>query len=332
MRLVQHLTDGGNRCVSVALDNQTLARINGTDSVYALAHRAAAENSTIVALAEEFMSDERLDYQAIIDSGHILPPIDHPVDAAHCMVSGTGLTYLGNGAARERLIARFDEPISAAKEPAIALLADGYRNGKPEDGSIGGQPEWFYKGDGQHVVASGADVPQPSFAMDCGDEAEIAALYIVDDTGFPCRVGYALANEFTDHQMDETNVLYTGHAKLRHCALGPELVLGELPADITGHSRVVRGRETVWEKSFRAGSDHLTHSLHNLEHHHFKYASFRRAGDVHIHCLGAATSSFSDGFATRPGDHFEVSAEGFGRALTSTVRVVSMGAFGVKVL
>ena len=59
----------------------------------------------------------------------------------------------------------------------------------------------------------------------------------------------------------------------------------------------------------------MSHSLANLEHHHFKYAQHRRPGDVHVHFFGTATLSFADGVAPRPGDVFEIEAPGFGRPL-----------------
>ena len=37
----------------------------------------------------------------------------------------------------------------------------------------------------------------------------------------------------------------------------------------------------------------MSHSIANLEHHHFKNALFRRPGDVHVHFFGTATLSFS---------------------------------------
>jgi hypothetical protein len=55
----------------------------------------------------------------------------------------------------------------------------------------------------------------------------------------------------------------------------------------------------------------MTHSLANLEHHHFKYARFRRPGDVHVHFFGTATASFADGIETRAGDVFEIEADAF---------------------
>jgi hypothetical protein len=55
--------------------------------------------------------------------------------------------------------------------------------------------------------------------------------------------------------------------------------------------------------------------LANIEHHHFKYAAFRRPGDVHCHFYGTATLSFAAGFRTQAGDVFEIAAPDFGRAL-----------------
>ena len=55
----------------------------------------------------------------------------------------------------------------------------------------------------------------------------------------------------------------------------------------------------------------MSHSLANLEHHHFKYAQFRRPGDVHVHFFGTAPLSFSDGIRTEPGDEFEITAAPF---------------------
>jgi hypothetical protein len=59
----------------------------------------------------------------------------------------------------------------------------------------------------------------------------------------------------------------------------------------------------------------MCHSIANLEHHHFKYAGFRRPGDVHVYYVGASGLSCGDGFATRPGDRFVVDVPLFGRPL-----------------
>ena len=59
----------------------------------------------------------------------------------------------------------------------------------------------------------------------------------------------------------------------------------------------------------------MSHSIANLEHHHFKYDIFRQPGDLHIHMFGTATLSFADGIACHPGDQFEISAPDFGLPL-----------------
>jgi hypothetical protein len=55
----------------------------------------------------------------------------------------------------------------------------------------------------------------------------------------------------------------------------------------------------------------MSHTIANLEAHHFKYPGFRRPGDVHVHFFGTATLSFSAGIETRPGDIFEIEADAF---------------------
>ena len=74
---------------------------------------------------------------------------------------------------------------------------------------------------------------------------------------------------------------------------------------------IVRDGETLWEKPFLTGEANMSHTLANLEHHHFKYASFRRPGDIHVHFFGTATLSFADGVTTQEGDVFEIEAAPF---------------------
>src|SRR3546814_19715917 len=58
--------------------------------------------------------------------------------------------------------------------------------------------------------------------------------------------------------------------------------------------RSIRDGRTLWEKPFLSGEANMSHSIANLEHHHFKYGLFRRPGDVHVHFFGTATLSFSE--------------------------------------
>ena len=93
----------------------------------------------------------------------------------------------------------------------------------------------------------------PGFALDGGEEAEIAVLYLIDDGGRPRRVGYALGNEFADHVLERQNYLYLAHSKLRPCAFGPELLLGELPDGRARHGpRAARRASACSRPSGRA--------------------------------------------------------------------------------
>ncbi len=294
--------EGGARGVA-ALSAGGARRVIGATTTLALAEAALA--------ADESLADHvgaRLGDTIDLGGVRLLSPIDH-ADDAHCVVTGTGLTHLGSAEGRDKMHR------AAAENPqptdSMKMFLMGVDGGKPSDGQPGVQPEWFYKGDGAILVAPGEPLTMPAFALDGGEEPEIAGIYLIAADGTPVRIGYALGNEFSDHVTERGNYLWLAHSKLRPAALGPELLLGELPQDIRGTSRILRDGETLWEKPFVSGEANMSHSLANLEHHHFKYAGFRRPGDLHVHFFGTATLSFSDGIQTQPGDVFEVSAAPF---------------------
>ena len=78
---------------------------------------------------------------------------------------------------------------------------------------------------------------------------------------------------------------------------------------------MVRGGERIWQAEFISGEANMSHTLANLEHHHFKYPLFRRPGDVHVHFIGAAVLSFTAGVKAEPGDVFEIEVPAFGAPL-----------------
>lgn len=117
------------------------------------------------------------------------------------------------------------------------------------------------------------------------------------------------------------NYLWVAHSKLRQASFGPELMTGPLPDDIRGFSRILRHDSFIWEKPFLSGESNMSHSIHNLEQHHFKYSFFRRPGDVRVHFLGTATLSFSDGIHAEPGDIFEIEADPFRLPLRNVLAV-----------
>jgi len=317
MRLVQFETIEGARRVAVA-EGGTLRVIEGATRAYDLALEAARAGAALADLVAGRLGDDAVDYDAVARAGRLLPPIDHP-DPAHCLITGTGLSHLGSAQARDQMHAK----LAAAAEltDSMKMFKSGLEGGKPAPGQIGAQPEWFYKGDGSIVVAPGQPLQSPGFALDGGEEAEIAGIYVIDDAGRPRRIGFTLGNEFSDHVLERRNYLLLAHSKLRPCALGPELRLGPLPADVRGTVRVLRDGAPLWQGEFLSGEDNMSHTVANLEHHHFKYARFRRPGDVHVHFFGAGVLSVANGVETRDGDVFEIVAEDFGRPLSNPLSV-----------
>ncbi len=316
MRLIQCDHQGQVRAALVESEEQV--RLLDCDT-YTLANRAISAGKPLSDMLTEALTDTRLDYQALVDAKQLLPPLTH-TDPAHCLVTGTGLTHLGSADTRSAMHAK----AQAAEEDmtdSMRMFKLGVEGGKPDAGQLGAQPEWFYKGDGQCVVAPEAEIPSPAFAEDAGEEPELAGLYVIGDDGQPWRVGYAIGNEFSDHVTERFTYLWLAHSKLRACSFGPELLIGELPENLEGTSRIQRSGETLWEKPFLTGEANMAHSLANLEYHHFKYPGFRRPGDVHVHFFGTATLSFADGIKVREGDRFEIKINEFGRALRNPLRL-----------
>ena len=172
----------------------------------------------------------------------------------------------------------------------------------------------------------------PAFAEDGGEEPELAGVYLIGPDGTPFRLGLCLANEFSDHVTERHNYLWLAHSKLRQAALGPELLVGAVPDHVEGATRIRRGGAVLWEQPFLSGEANMSHSIANLEHHHFKYAQFRRPGDVHVHFFGTATLSFSDGVRTEAGDVFEIEARPFALPLRNPLARAAEAAVTVRAL
>ena len=319
MRLVQFLTTDGERRVAVVSDEQTLRIVMETGSVRELALEAGRNRESLADVVQTRLSTETLDYAQVAAQGRLLPPLDHP-DAAHCFVTGTGLDHLGSAQARDAMHAKLAAQ-AASLTDSMKMFQLGLAGGKPTPGQVGVQPEWFYKGDGSVVAPPGGDLLSPPWALDGGEEPDLVGLYVIGDGGEVLRVGFALGNEFSDHILERQNYLYLAHSKLRACAFGPELLVGAPPAAIEGISRILRDGQELWAAPFLTGEANMTHTLANIEHHHFKYPLFRRPGDVHCHYFGTATLSFAAGITTQNGDIFEISAPGFGRALQNRLVV-----------
>lgn len=307
LRLLQHRSTDGARGVIAAREGGA-SFVPGVDSVRMLAMRAIADGISLGQAVDAAGEGASVDLAAEFAAGRLIAPIDHE-DPAHLVLAGTGLTHLGSAEGRDKM--HRDAAAEATQTDSMRMFLEGVEGGKPLPGQTGQQPEWFYKGDGSQLVGPGDALSMPHFAKDGGEEPEIAGIYLIGPDGTPFRLGLCLANEFSDHVTERHNYLWLAHSKLRQAALGPELLVGTPPDHIEGTSRILREGATLWEQPFLSGEANMSHTLANLEAHHFKYGLFRRPGDIHVHFFGTATLSFSDGIQTRVGDIFEIEAAPF---------------------
>lgn len=331
MRLIQYFKDGQRHVGWVQPDGDHAREVGQVSSVFELANLAISRKKQIADLVKEMATDKIVDYADLLAKGQVLAPVEHP-EPARYFITGTGLTHIGSASARNKM--HVDTHGDGAPESdSMKIFRMGLSGGKPEKGKIGIQPEWFYKGVGTCVLAPGEPIPLPAFALAGAEEAEVVGIYIVGPDGTPYRIGYTLGNEFSDHVTEAQNYLYTQHSKLRACSMGPELLVGDLPDDVRGKSRILRGGKVLWEEDFLSGEKNMSHSVANLEHYHFRYPMFRRPGDLHAYFFGAAVMSYASGVKTQVGDVFEIQAEAFGKPLRNEmVAVPDEGLVTVKAL
>ncbi|MBX2806166.1 MAG: GguC protein [Hyphomicrobiales bacterium] len=318
--LISQIRDGNGTLRVVARNGGAAHAVAGAASVYDLAKSAIRSGRSLSEAVAAAGQGEAVDMAMAASENRFAVPITLP-DAAHLKVTGTGLTHLGSAAARDAMHAKAaDGENDGGLTDSMKIFNMGVTGGRPAPGEIGVQPEWFYKGNGNILAEPGGELKNPAFAEDGGEEPEIAGIYVIDDDGVPVRIGFALANEFSDHVTERVNYLYLAHSKLRMASIGPEILVGDLPKDIQGTSRIFRNGSKIWEKPFLSGEQNMSHSIANLEHHHFKYELFRQPGDVHVHMFGTATLSYSEGVRTEDGDVWEIEAPGLGLPLRNTHR------------
>jgi hypothetical protein len=317
MNIVQIIDSKGKRRVGLVSGDKIIL-LKKVARTTELAILALKDGVKLMKAASTLATAATEDYPGALKEGRVLTPVDHD-DPAHCMIAGTGLTHLGSASARDSMHAKLDGKTTELSD-SLKMFKMGLEGGKPAKGQAGVQPEWFYKGDGSWLVPPGGALPKPSFALDGGEEPELAGLYMIDAKGKPVRLGFALGNEYSDHVTERQNYLFLAHSKLRHCSIGPEMIAGAAPNHIEGMSRINRGGKTIWQKPFLTGEANMSHTIANLEYHHFKYAGFRRPGDVHIHFFGTATLSIADGIVPLDGDEFEISAPAFGAPLRNRLK------------
>ena len=295
--------------------------VNGVHSILELGKLASANNKTIEDQAIIQTFGAKADIDEIIQNKRFIPILGFQ-NPNQIFLTGTGLTHLGSAEGRDKMHKSASQATDNITD-SMKMFLMGVENGKPKNGDIGAQPEWFYKGNGNTLVGAFDALISPWFALDGGEEPEIAGIYFVDEESNVNRLGFALANEFSDHIVEKGNYLWLAHSKLRNAALGFELITGELPLGIIGMSKIIRGADTIWEKQFLSGENNMSHSIENLEFHHFKYDLFRKQGDFHVHFFGTATASFADGIETQDGDIFEINADAFDFAISNQLVKIS---------
>jgi len=320
-RLLQFRRADSSRAVGLVESASRVRVLVGCDTTYALAYGAIAQGVPVATRARELVGDECVDYEDLIGSRSVLVPMDHP-DPTHLLVSASGLTHLGSERTREQL-RRALEDDEAKLSDSLRLFKLGLDTGHAEDGLPGTAPEWHYKGTGHSLVHPWQDFPVADFASDASEEPELAGIYLIGPEGCPHRIGFALANELTDHAIERRNSGWASRAKLFASSFGPELLLGELPTHIEGLSRITRKGRRRWEKPFLTGEQHMVHAIRNIEYHHFKHDQFLVPGDVHVHYFGTATVSFAEGIKVDASCTFEISAPPFGRPLVNGLRRVA---------
>jgi hypothetical protein len=318
-RLVQ-IQNGSTRAVALVEEPQ-LRLLAGVGSIYELAKQSAETGTSLIKLIQTRAVGEQLYYDSIYagKSGwRLLSPIDHPVEPARCLVSGTGLTHLGSAKNRQAMHSASEAELN----DSMKIFRWGVERGRPAPGQIGVAPEWFYKGTGAIVRAPNEPLDVPPYAEDGGEEAEIAGVYFIAPDGQPRRIGMAIGNEFSDHKFEKKNYLNLAGSKLRTCSLGPELVVDPEFKSVPGTVTIERAGKILWSQAIQTGEEEMCHSLANIEHHHFKFEAHRRPGDLHVHYFGACSLSFGAGIQLSDGDMMVVQFEGFGRALRNPLRVV----------
>jgi hypothetical protein len=290
-----------------------LLLLDGCSSVYEFARSCIDRKCSASHALGSFGTTDRIPYDEVYAGAsewRLLPAADHPDEPARCQVSGTGLTHVASAKNRQAMHGKPEDLTDSMR-----MFRWGVEGGKPGAGDVGVAPEWFFKGNGGGLRAHNQALTIPAFAEDGGEEPEIAGIYVIDGDGVPRRIGLTQGNEFSDHDFERRNYLYLAASKLRTCSIGPELAIGGAFESVPGTVSVERGGRELWSRAICSGERNMSHSLANLEHHHFKFDAHRRPGDLHIHFFGADAFSFGEGIRLQAGDIMQVHFEGYGRPL-----------------
>jgi hypothetical protein len=330
LRIVQFVSQDGSRRVGV-VDGDSVADVTSSNpkitSVYDAAQLAfESKRSLEDVLSQATNGARRISYASLLaapvggSTSYLISPVAH-ADPHRVLVSGTGLTHTGSMQSRNQMHTKSATESKEPQSDSAKMFQMGLDGGKPEPGKRGVSPEWFYKGNGTAIKGPGETLELPAFALDGGEEPELAACYMIDPEGTPRRLGFSLGNEWSDHETERINYLYLAPSKLRECAVGPELVTDFNFKELKLTCTVTRNGKTIYDSgTLFTGENYMSHTLANCEDHHFKYPQHRVPGDAHVHFFGTSKLSFSGrDWKFAPGDEIKIESPGFSQPLKNTV-------------
>ncbi|MDA1297834.1 MAG: GguC family protein [Chloroflexi bacterium] len=333
MRVVQFVLPGEGSRVGV-IDGESVADITSVAASLRSVYDAAQAGFESGRSFEQVLfsnvgnvgSAARLDYADLLaapvggNKPYLISPVAH-ADPHRVLVSGTGLTHTGSMKSRDQMHSKDASESAEPQSDSAKMFQMGLDGGKPDPGRRGTSPEWFYKGNGAAIKGPGGTLELPAFALDGGEEPELAACYLIAPDGAPRRLGFALGNEWSDHETERINYLYLAPSKLRECAVGPELVTGFDFKELELTCTVRRGGETIYDSgTLYTGENYMSHTLANCEDHHFKYPQHRVPGDAHVHFFGTSQLSFSTrDWKYAAGDEIEIASPEFSAPLRNVV-------------
>ena len=286
---LSQITDADGARRVVFRDDTTARVVTGATTTYDLAREAIAARTTLADAVRSRGLGAEVDLAAALAEGRVHAPINHP-DPAHLHLTGTGLTHLGSAATRDAMHAghragkadRFDEDVPhgpRGRQAGARARSACSRNGstratarspwRPARRSLAGLRQGRRRGAGdrrhlrdrrrRHAVPRSASRSPTS-----------------SPTTSPSGVNY----------------LFLAHSKLRERVVrAGDPGSAPLPDDVAAPRASCATARLLWEKPFLSGEANMSHTIANLEHHHFKYGLFRQPGDVHVHMFGTATLS-----------------------------------------
>ena len=276
--LISEITDGKGQTRVVARIDADARLVNGADSVYALALEAARAGESLRTVLDRRGLGEAVDLAAAYEEGRLNTPISHP-DPAHLHITGTGLTHLGSAATRDSMHKKLTADGAENLTDSMKMFRMGLESGKPARGEVGVQPEWFYKGNGVFAVAPGKPLGLARFRegrrRGAGDRRHLCDR----------RRRHAVPGRLRAVQ----RVLRPRH-RARQLSLprpqqaagtrrsGRRSWSGRCPTTSGERRASTAAGKVLWEKPFLSGEANMSHSIANLEHHHFKYGPVPAAG------------------------------------------------------